>query len=450
MAKTRTKYICDSCGYESSGWLGKCPSCGEWNTFKEEFSEPRGVEAVGHSVKLVQLSDIKADNGVRLNTGIGEMNRVLGGGLVKGSLVLVGGDPGIGKSTILLQVCKKADPDGGIIYFSGEESLSQIGIRARRLGVDSKELLMAAETDLGSIIKCIEDNRPSVVIIDSIQTVYSSQIQSVPGSVTQVRNSTLAFMEIAKKLDTAIFLVGHVTKEGSLAGPKILEHMVDTVLYFEGDRSHSFRILRAVKNRFGSTNEIGVFSMSNEGLTEVKNPSAVMLSDRNTAACGSCVIPAIEGTRPVLVEMQALACATLYPVPKRLVAGVDQKRASLITGVLEKSGQIMLANCDIYINVAGGIKVSEPACDLAIACSIASSFKGNPVDKDTVIMGEIGLTGEIRAISNIEKRVIEAEKMGFAYAVVPASNAKAAAKVVSSIEILAVKDIHQAMDAVFK
>jgi DNA repair protein RadA/Sms len=450
MAKSKTKYICDNCGYESSGWLGKCPSCSEWNTLREEITEVRGTDVKGHSINLKGLSDIKAESGIRMNTGISEMNRVLGGGLVKGSIVLVGGDPGIGKSTILLQVCKSTETEDGIIYISGEESLSQIGIRAKRLSVFSDELLLASETDLSSIISCIEENKPSIVIIDSIQTVYSSQIQSVPGSVTQIRNSTLAFMETAKKLDIAIFLVGHVTKEGALAGPKVLEHMVDTVLYFEGDRSHNFRILRAVKNRFGSTNEIGVFKMTSLGLEEVKNPSALMLSGRNDGATGSCVVPTLEGTRPVLVELQALVCTTIYPVPRRITTGADHKRATMLTGVLEKKGNVQLDNCDVYVNAAGGIKVNEPACDLAIACSIASSFKSRAVDKDTVIMGEIGLTGEVRAISNIEKRVMEAEKMGFAYAVVPAENAAAAAKAVKTIEILAVRDIYQAMEAVFK
>lgn len=450
MAKNKTKYICDNCGYESSGWLGKCPSCSEWNTLREEVTEVRGKEVKGHSVKLKRLSDIKADSTVRMNTGITEMNRVLGGGMVKGSIVLVGGDPGIGKSTVLLQVCKKAEAKNGIMYISGEESLAQIGIRAKRLGVDSKDLLIASETDLVSIIDCIEDALPSIVIIDSIQTVYSNQIQSVPGSVTQIRNSTLAFMETAKKLDVAIFLVGHVTKDGSLAGPKILEHMVDTVLYFEGDRSHNFRILRAVKNRFGSTNEIGVFKMSNEGLEEVLNPSAMMLSGRNHGACGSCVVPTLEGSRPVLVEVQALVCVTINPVPRRVSTGTEHKRTTMLIGVLEKKGSVQLDNCDVYVNAAGGIKVSEPACDLAMICSIASSFKNIPVDKDTVVMGEIGLTGEVRAISNIEKRVMEAEKMGFGFAVVPAENAAAAAKVSKNIEILAVRDIYQAMEAVFK
>ena len=450
MAKIKTKYICDNCGYESSGWLGKCPSCSEWNTLREEITEVRGTEVKGHRVNLKSLSDIKADATIRMNTGITEMNRVLGGGMVKGSIVLVGGDPGIGKSTVLLQVCKKAETENGIMYISGEESLAQIGIRAKRLGVDSKDLLIASETDLVSIIDCIEESLPSIVIIDSIQTVYSTQIQSVPGSVTQIRNSTLAFMVTAKKLDVAIFLVGHVTKDGNLAGPKVLEHMVDTVLYFEGDRSHNFRILRAVKNRFGSTNEIGVFKMSNEGLEEVLNPSALMLSGRNHGACGSCVVPTLEGTRPVLVEIQALVCVTINPVPRRVSTGTDHKRTTMLIGVLEKKGSVQLDNCDVYVNAAGGIKVNEPACDLAMICSIASSFKNRPVDKDTVVMGEIGLTGEVRAISNIEKRVVEAEKMGFGYAVVPADNAAAAAKIAKNIEILAVRDIYQAMEAVFK
>ncbi|MFO7611105.1 MAG: DNA repair protein RadA [Clostridia bacterium] len=449
MAKKRSKYICDTCGYESSGWLGKCPSCSEWNSFREEIDEPM-VSRVGiRKIVLTGINDIRTDGSERMETGIGEMNRVLGGGLVKGSIVLVGGDPGIGKSTVLLQLCKKAVTPGEILYISGEESLAQLGIRARRLGVVSDKLKIAAETDLESIVDCIEDVKPSIAIIDSIQTVYSSRIPSVPGSATQIRNSTLAFMEAAKKLDVSIFLVGHVTKEGSLAGPKILEHMVDTVLYFEGDRSNNFRILRAVKNRFGSTNEIGVFEMTNNGLEEVSNPSAMMLSGRNNDACGSCVIPTLEGTRPVLVEIQALVCASAYAVPRRMSTGIDQNRATMLTGVLEKVMGIMMGNCDVYVNAAGGIKVVEPACDLAIVCSVASSFKGKPVDKNAVIMGEIGLTGEVRAVSNVEKRIKEAEKMGFEYAVVPAENAKAASKAAETIKIVAVRDARQALDAIF-
>lgn len=450
MAKMKVKYICDNCGYETSGWMGKCPSCSEWNTFREEFESPKQSSTHIRKIVLSSIEDIKVDGSERMDTGISEMNRVLGGGLVKGSIVLVGGDPGIGKSTILLQICKTAITKKEILYISGEESLTQIGIRAKRLNVSSAMLKLASETDLDSIVSCINDLRPSIAIIDSIQTVFSSQIPSVPGSATQIRNSTLALMKTAKGTNTAIFLVGHVTKEGNLAGPKILEHMVDTVLYFEGDRSNNFRILRAVKNRFGSTNEIGVFEMNDKGLSEVKNPSALMLSGRNTDACGSCVIPTLEGTRPVLVEIQALVCASAFVVPRRMSTGIDQNRATMLLGVLEKVIGLKLNNCDAYINAAGGLKIVEPACDLAIVCSTASSFKNKPVEKKTVIMGEIGLTGEVRAVSNIDKRVKEAEKMGFVNAVVPKENAKIALKVADKINIIAVKNILQALDAVLR
>lgn len=448
MAKTKTNYICENCGYESSGWLGKCPACSEWNTFTEHFTAP-DVKRPGRTITLTRLDEIKVGSTIRINTGIEELNRVLGGGLVKGSIVLVGGDPGIGKSTILLQLCKHAEAED-IIYVSGEESLGQISIRAGRLGVEPDGLRLASETDLDAIVSCLQEEKPAIAVIDSIQTVYSSGMQSVPGSVSQIRNSTLAFMEIAKKYDIAIFLVGHVTKEGSLAGPRVLEHMVDTVLYFEGDRSNNFRILRSVKNRFGSTNEIGVFRMNNSGLEEVQNPSEFLLSGRNKGAAGSSIIPAMEGTRPMLVEIQALVRPTPMPVPRRLATGIDQKRSTMIVGVLEKVIGYKIDNCDIYMNAAGGIKVVEPACDLALACAIASSFKARPMDSSTVVMGEIGLTGELRGVSGIEKRIKEAEKMGFEYAVVPVENAKAASQAATEIEILPAKDAAGAIKMVMK
>ena len=448
MAKSKTKYICENCGYESSGWMGKCPSCSEWNTFAEQIDSPKTTQAA-RSMTLKRLNEIDIESAERMNTGITELNRVLGGGLVKGSIVLVGGDPGIGKSTILLQLCRESE-NKNIVYVSGEESLGQISIRAKRLGVTGKELRIASETDLDAIIECLTEEKPAIAVIDSIQTVYSSSLQSVPGSVSQIRNSTLAFMEIAKKYNVAIFLVGHVTKEGSLAGPRVLEHMVDTVLYFEGDRSSDFRILRSVKNRFGSTNEIGVFRMKNTGLEEVLNPSEMLLSGRNSDAAGSCIIPAIEGSRPVLVEIQALVRHTPMPVPRRMATGIDQRRSTMIAGVLEKVIGYKLDNCDIYMNAAGGIKVSEPACDLALACAIASSYKARAVNSSTVVMGEIGLTGEVRGVSGIEKRIMEAEKMGFEFAVVPAENAKAAAKAAGDLEVLAVKDAAGALKMVLK
>ena len=448
MAKSRINYICENCGYESSGWLGKCPSCSAWNTFAEHIDRPVEKKPT-QSITLTRLGEIEAESAVRINTGINELNRVLGGGLVKGSIVLVGGDPGIGKSTILLQLCKEAETED-IIYISGEESLGQISIRAGRLGVKPDGLRLASETDLDAIVSCLQEEKPAIAVIDSIQTVYSSSMQSVPGSVSQIRNSTLLFMEIAKKYNIAIFLVGHVTKDGSLAGPRVLEHMVDTVLYFEGDRSNNFRILRSVKNRFGSTNEIGVFRMNNSGLEEVLNPSEFLLSGRNKGAAGSCIIPAIEGTRPMLVEIQALVRHTPMPVPRRLATGIDQKRSTMIVGVLEKVVGYKIDNCDIYMNAAGGIKVIEPACDLALACAIASSYKARPLDSSTVVMGEIGLTGEVRGVSGIEKRIIEAEKMGFEFAVVPVENAKAASQASKEIEILPVKDAAGAIKIVMK
>lgn len=447
MAARKTKYICENCGYESSGWMGKCPSCSEWSTFVEHINEPKSRKPTINRLKLTKLKDIEEQSSVRINTGIDELNRVLGGGLVKGSIVLVGGDPGIGKSTLLLQLCKHSG-NNEVIYVSGEESLGQIGIRASRLGVESGSLRLAAEMDLDAILTCLEEENPSIAVIDSIQTVYSSNIQSVPGSVSQIRNSALAFMKMAKKRNIAVFLIGHVTKEGSLAGPRVLEHMVDTVLYFEGDRSNNFRILRAAKNRFGSTNEIGVFRMKDSGLEEVANPSELLLSGRNEEAPGSCIIPALEGTRPVLVEIQALVRSTHMPVPRRMATGIDQKRSTMLAGVLEKVVGIRLDNCDIYMNAAGGIKVNEPACDLALVSAIISSYKSVALNAGTVVLGEVGLTGEVRGVSGIEKRVKEAEKMGFEYAVVPEENKKAAKASVVKMNIVSVRNLSELLKAI--
>ncbi|MBN2851207.1 MAG: DNA repair protein RadA [Clostridia bacterium] len=450
MAKFKSKFICRECGYETVKWMGKCPSCLMFDSFDEEVYSTEKVFENAVVIRPVTLQSIEDDNKQRIDVNMDELNRVLGGGLVKGSMVLVGGDPGIGKSTLLLQLCKSIENNYSILYISGEESLSQIGIRARRLGMKNQKLQLACETDLESIGDFIEKTRPDIAIIDSIQTIYSRQMTSVPGSANQIRNATLLLMNIAKKTDTAIFLVGHVTKDGSIAGPKILEHMVDTVLYFEGDRSSSFRILRAVKNRFGSTNEIGVFEMSDNGLEQIKNPSLRLLSGRNDGAYGSCVMPTLEGTRPIMVEIQALVCTTAFGMPRRMSTGFDNNRVTMLMAILEKVLSYKIYNCDAYVNVAGGIKINEPACDLAIITSIASSFKNKSVGNEWVIIGEAGLTGEVRAVSFIDKRIKESERLGFKKAIVPAANLNEAKKCSTGIEVFGVDNIKKALALVFE
>ncbi|MFO7635787.1 MAG: DNA repair protein RadA [Clostridia bacterium] len=450
MAKTSTRFICQECGYETMKWMGKCPSCFQWDTLSQTVTEKASGTTEVRKTVLTGLSGLSSESSDRIDTGIGEMNRVLGGGVVRGSIILVGGDPGIGKSTILLQLCKSVEVGTEVLYFSGEESISQIGMRAKRLGVVKENILFASETDVESICDCMEDKKPEIVVIDSIQTVSSSQVPSVPGSVTQIRNAAQAFIQTAKKINTSVFLVGHVTKDGTLAGPRILEHMVDTVLYFEGDRSSSFRILRAVKNRFGSTNEIGVFEMLEEGLAEVANPSALFLSGKSRHAAGSCVIPVMEGTRPMLCEIQALVSASPFGMPRRMSTGVDNNRVIMLAAVLEKILGLKLANCDAYVNAAGGLKVSEPACDLAVISAIGSSFKNLPVADDLVVMGEVGLTGEIRGVSNIDKRVREAEKLGYKVAVIPSANLAQARKASKTLVIHAVDHIKRAFEVLFQ
>ena len=416
MAKgKKTVFFCQNCGHEESKWLGQCPACKEWNTFVEErvsvsSGEGKGSgPAGGRDNQPVTLKSVSTDEDERIHTRIGELDRVLGGGIVPGSLVLVGGDPGIGKSTLLLQVCQALSGMGKrILYISGEESLKQIRLRANRMGEFSENLYLLCETSLDTIRGVIEKSHPDMVVIDSIQTMYNEEVSSAPGSVSQVRESTNVFMQLAKGLNISIFIVGHVTKEGTVAGPRVLEHMVDTVLYFEGDRHASYRILRAVKNRFGSTNEIGVFEMCRQGLVEVKNPSEFMLSGKPENASGSVVACAMEGTRPVLMEIQALVCRSNFGMPRRTAAGLDYNRVNLLMAVLEKRAGLELSNYDAYVNIAGGIKMNEPAADLGIVLAIASSYRNRPIPDDMIVFGEVGLSGEVRAVTMPEQRVAEA------------------------------------------
>lgn len=455
MAKNRKSvFFCQNCGHEESKWLGQCPACGEWNTFVEERIDTgitKGTTASARAVResvreasVVPLTDVTADDETRCRTGIRELDRVLGGGIVPGSLVLVGGDPGIGKSTLLLQVCRQMAEMKKILYISGEESQTQIKIRANRMGNFSPNLLLLCETNLETIRGVIEKERPELVIIDSIQTMYSEEVSSAPGSVSQVRESTNVFMQLAKGLCISIFIVGHVTKEGTVAGPRVLEHMVDTVLYFEGDRHASYRILRAVKNRFGSTNEIGVFEMRQDGLAEVENPSEYMLSGRPENASGSVVACSMEGTRPILIEIQALVCRSNFGMPRRTAAGTDYNRVNLLMAVLEKRLGMALSNCDAYINIAGGIRMNEPAIDLGIVLAIASSFRNRPIDEKTIVFGEVGLSGEVRAVSMPEQRVAEAKKLGFETCILPEVSLKMV-KEIQGIKLIGVKNIGDAV-----
>ncbi|HEX5564423.1 MAG TPA: DNA repair protein RadA [Sporosarcina sp.] len=429
MAKKKTKFMCQSCGYETPKWMGRCPGCGQWNTMVEEVEivskGPRGafLHTVGIRQKAMPISAIETVEEPRIGTELGELNRVLGGGIVPGSLVLIGGDPGIGKSTLLLQVSSLlANKGQRVLYISGEESVRQTKLRAERLGVLSDELYIYSETDLEHIHQTIEDVQPTFVIVDSIQTIHHPEVTSAPGSVSQVRECTAELMRIAKTRNIAIFLVGHVTKEGQIAGPRLLEHMVDTVLYFEGERHHSYRILRSVKNRFGSTNEIAIFEMLQSGLKEVLNPSELFLEERSKEAAGSTVVASMEGTRPILVEIQALVTPTSFNYPKRMATGLDQNRISLLMAVLEKRMGMLLQAQDAYIKVAGGVKLDEPAIDLAVLMSIVSSYRDTAVKTTDCFIGEVGLTGDVRRVSRIEQRVGEAAKLGFKRAIIPASN----------------------------
>ena len=451
MAKAKKSiFFCQNCGHEESKWLGQCPMCKEWNTFVEEkvasVKQSSVKERKEADAQVVTLSSVSTNEDERVQTGILELDRVLGGGIVPGSLVLVGGDPGIGKSTLLLQVCQKLSAmEKRVLYISGEESLRQIKLRANRIGEFEDTLYLFCETNLDTIRGVIEKQKPDMVVIDSIQTMYSEEIGSAPGSVSQVRESTNVFMQLAKGLGISIFIVGHVTKEGTVAGPRVLEHMVDTVLYFEGDRHASYRILRGVKNRFGSTNEIGVFDMQKAGLVEVENPSEFMLSGKPEHASGSVVACAMEGTRPMLMEIQALVCKTNFGMPRRTAAGFDYNRVNLLMAVLEKRIGLPLSNYDAYVNIAGGIRMNEPASDLGIVMAIASSYKNKPVAEDTIVFGEVGLSGEVRAVTMPEQRVAEAKKLGFKTCIVPEVSLKTIGEV-EGIEIIGVKSVNQAMN----
>lgn len=423
MAKgKKSVFFCQNCGHEENKWLGQCPMCKEWNTFVEEAVtvSKSNVSRQVKDAEVISLKHVETDREERIHTSIEELDRVLGGGIVPGSLILVGGDPGIGKSTLLLQVCQKlCEEKRQILYISGEESLKQIKLRANRMGKFTEDLWLLCETNLEIVKNVIEKRKPDVVIIDSIQTMYSEEVSSAPGSVSQVRESTNVFMQLAKGLGISIFIVGHVTKEGTVAGPRVLEHMVDTVLYFEGDRHASYRILRGVKNRFGSTNEIGVFEMRQNGLAEVQNASEFMLSGRPENASGSVVACSMEGTRPILLEIQALVCNSNFGMPRRTAAGTDYNRVNLLMAVLEKRAGIHLSNADAYVNIAGGIKMNEPAIDLGIVMALVSSYKNRPVNEKTIVFGEVGLSGEVRAVSMPEQRVAEAKRLGFETCIIP-------------------------------
>ncbi|MBI9092870.1 MAG: DNA repair protein RadA [Desulfobacterium sp.] len=450
--KEKSIFKCQSCGYQCPQWMGKCPDCGGWDTLVAERQQAL-LGANGAGVQTfatpVPMGAIQFEEEPRTHTEIKEFDRVLGGGIVPGTLVLIGGDPGIGKSTLMLQVLAKLSAGGKkTLYVSGEESIRQLKMRGKRLAAESNEMLVAAETDLDAILAMAEQEKPDAMVVDSIQTVYNPDIASTPGSVTQIREASMRLMSMAKKTGIPLFLVGHVTKVGAIAGPRIMEHMVDTVLYFEGDRSHVFRILRAVKNRFGSTNEIGVFEMKEKGLVEVPNPSAVFLSERPVNTPGSVVTASMEGTRPILVEIQGLASSSGFGTPRRTVLGLDPNRVALIAAVMEKRLGMNLSGLDIFMNVAGGVKVTEPAADLGIAIALASSFLDRPVPEGTTVLGEVGLTGEIRAVSHGEQRVKEAVKMGFTRCIVPENSLKQVPDI-KGIQIQGVSSLKQIMALVF-
>lgn len=451
MTKIKTSFVCSECGYETPKWYGKCPNCGEWNTLNEEAPAPKMNGRSAKSVPVsnaMKLNEISSDVEKRIKTGIGEFDRVLGGGIVLGSLVLISGDPGIGKSTILLQICEYLGKSQRILYVSGEESASQIKLRANRLGVFTNNLLVLSQTDVRTIVETIKSEKPDVVIIDSIQTMIFDECSSSAGSVTQVRECTNIFMHTAKSYGIPILVVGHVNKDGAIAGPKVLEHIVDTVLYFEGERNYSYRILRGVKNRFGSTNEIGVFQMMQDGLKEVENPSLLMLSGRPKNTSGTCVACVMEGTRPILAEVQGLVTATGFGTPRRMSTGFDYNRMAMILAVLEKRAGYFFNNMDTYINVVGGLKLDEPSADLTVAMALVSSLKDMAVNENVIAFGEIGLAGEIRAVSNCEQRVSEAYRLGFDRCIIPFHNYKGLSKQLKiNADIVPVRTIRDAFHA---
>ena len=443
MAKAKTVFVCSECGNESPKWLGKCPACNSWNTFYEQkiekYTDTNKIERkINNTPK--PLNSYVGQEANRTSTGYLELDRVLGGGLVKGSLILLGGEPGIGKSTLILQLCEKVQGDGNVLYVSGEESAEQIKLRADRLEVKNNELMFLGETDIDVIKDAIADMKPKLVIIDSIQTMYSDEITAAAGSVSQVREITSQIMRMCKAQQITTIIIGHVTKEGNIAGPRVLEHMVDTVLYLEGERYNTYRILRAVKNRFGSTNEIGMFEMRQEGMCEVTNPSDILITEREDNPSGSCILASVEGTRPILVEIQALTSQTVFGLPKRTANGFDYNRLAVLIAVLEKKAGLSLGNQDVYLNVAGGMKITEPAADLGIIATVASSYKNIPISQTTVVMGEVGLTGEVRRINLIEKRLKEAEKLGFKTCIIPENNKKGL-KDEYKLDIIGVKNI---------
>ena len=451
MAKRKTVFVCSECGYESLKWMGKCPGCQEWNTLVEEVKQPENTKhapmtsLTAQSTKPVSINSIRSEKEPRIMLQMKEFNRVLGGGIVPGSLVLIGGDPGIGKSTLLLQTSALiSQKNMRALYVSGEESIQQTKLRAERLKVSSEELFILAETNLFNILKQIEELKPSFVVIDSIQTIFKEEVTSAPGSVSQVRECTMELMKAAKQNGIPIFIVGHVTKEGAIAGPRMLEHMVDCVLYFEGEQHHTYRILRSVKNRFGSTNEMGVFEMKELGLEEVMNPSEIFLEERSRGASGSTVVASMEGTRPVLVEIQALISPSSFGNPRRMATGIDSNRVPLLMAVLEKRVGLMLQNQDAYLKVAGGVKLDEPAIDLAVAVSIASSFRDQPTNPEDIFIGEVGLTGEVRRVSRIEQRVQEAAKLGFKRVFCSENNLDGW-NPPTNIEVIGVNTVHDAL-----
>ena len=449
--KAKTLYICNECGYESPKWYGCCPSCGEWNTMEEEIRTAQQQKSSKASVKSVtaqRIDEIDVDDEIRFKTGMQELDRVIGGGIVKGSLVLLSGDPGIGKSTILLQICEYLGKNLRILYVSGEESARQIKLRAKRLGVSTENLFIMTQTDVESIVEYIKADKPDLVIVDSIQTMSISEISSSPGSITQVRESTNLFMHCAKGLGIPTILVGHVNKDGNIAGPKVLEHIVDCVLYFEGERHLSYRILRAVKNRFGSTNEIGVFEMLDKGLVEVINPSLMLISGKPKNTAGTCIACVMEGSRPILAEVQGLVSATNYGNARRMATGFDYNRMSMLLAVLEKRSGYFFSTSDAYINIVGGLRLDEPATDLSVALALISSLKDTPIRDDTLAIGEIGLGGELRAVSFCEQRVKEAERLGFSRCIIPKHNLKTLSEgFKGNIEIVGASNVNEAFNA---
>jgi len=452
MAKTKTIYTCSFCGFQTPKWLGRCPDCDQWNTFYEEIESKPSKRTSTHSSHEhpVPIHTITSDDDDRILSGINELDRVLGGGLVRGAVILIGGDPGIGKSTLVLQALTNLAANGSkVLYISGEESLRQIRIRAERLGKIPENLFILAETSLEHIMNEINNFQPSILVIDSVQTIFTSELESAPGSVSQIRETSARLINLAKQTDTASFLIGHVTKEGAIAGPRVLEHMVDTVLYFEGDRGHSYRILRAVKNRFGSTDEIGVFEMSSQGLTEVVSPSELFISERPEDSPGSTVVPSLEGTRPILVEIQALVTPSPLSLPRRTSIGFDHNRSSLLVAVLEKKMGVTLHDQDVFLNIAGGVRLNEPGVDLGVITSIVSSKLDQPVPQGIAVCGEVGLTGEVRAVSQVVLRLREAARLGFSECIVPNKNLKTS-PVNENIKLTGVETIKEAMECIFK